>query len=146
MYYERATDSSAEDRSYVTNGEIVFTLTSEPSTVATAIERCLTPTRGKPLVVYYYPDAETAYSDDVEIRDQNRRDFSQNGAFNYDLDLAHNFTGTRKELKSIKKELVRAEIEDDISCSVFVFDNITRILNECPEGFEFIMINAPNFS
>lgn len=35
----------------------------------------------------------------------------------------------------------RSEIEDDICCSVSSRGNISRILKECPLGFEFIVVN-----
>ena len=58
----------------------------------------------RPLVVYYYPDAEIAYSEEEEIRTQHRHVFSQNGAFDYDLGYADNFTGTPNELRDISRK------------------------------------------
>ncbi len=124
------------------SGDIVWTtIDARDSGLATAAV-CQQSDTGKALIVYYYPDAETAYNDDTEIRDRYRSAFSQNGAFNFDLDCVNNFSGTREELMNIEKKLRRRETEDDISCSVFAMRNISQILKEWPRDFEFIVING----
>jgi hypothetical protein len=99
------------------------------------------PRPGKPLVVYYYRDAATAYNEDEEIRKHHRRAFSQNGADYSDLGQANNFCGTTEELKDIKQEMKRREIEETDSWSLFTRGNIGRILKECPRDYEYIVID-----
>ncbi len=120
---------------YKQAGDIIWILTDTQGPVTQS-----PPCVKKGLSVYYYLDADAAYDENKEVRRQRRHTFSKNGALDYDLDCAHDFCGTPDELETIKKELKRREIEDDIACSVFTFDNIDQILNECPPDFEFIII------
>lgn len=88
----------------------------------------------------YYPDQETAFAEDEEIRQRHRILFSRNDALDCNFYEIRDFQGSPGDLKDIQQELKRREEEDDISSSVYTFDTIERVLDECPHDYDYIVV------
>lgn len=121
------------DSTPIYRGDILFTLLPVGECRVSAVTG--TPTPPKALVVYYYPDDETAFHEDERVREESRRAFSKNGARHLELDSAYDFCGERWELAAIKEKwATNPYLEEEV-------DNISEILCECPSDYEFIVIN-----